>query len=175
MHYSVQKTCVAGRTYKGRTDLLEPMEDAGIYARESSYLDCYVQIGVASKRVISVSFPKAAPADSGSDHPVLDRIEAYLDGAEDDFDDVEMGLTVPADQRAVLESVGGIPYGETVTAETLVRMTSGLDHDSDEDRQTARTALAENPVPLLIPDHRVSDGPSGAPPAVEQRLQDLES
>jgi methylated-DNA-[protein]-cysteine S-methyltransferase len=150
------------------------MEDAGIYARESSYLDCYVQLGVASKRVISVSFPNAAPDDAGSDHPVLDRIQEYLNGAEDDFDDVEVGLTVPTDQRAILESVRGIPYGETVTVETLVRMTSGMDHDSDEDRQTARTALAENPVPLLIPDHRISDGPSGAPPAVADKLARLE-
>jgi methylated-DNA-[protein]-cysteine S-methyltransferase len=151
------------------------MEDAGIYARESSSLECHVQIGVASKRVISVSFPDTAPADSSSEHPVLDRIEAYLDGAEDDLDDVDVGLTVPTDQRAILESVRGIPYGETVTVETLVRMTSGMDHDSDEDRQTARTALAENPVPLLIPDHRVDDGPSGAPPAVEHKLEQLES
>lgn len=151
------------------------MEDAGIYARESSYLECYVQVGVAGQRVISVDFPKTAPADGGSDHPVLDRIDAYLEGAEDDFDDVEIGLTVPTDQRGVLESVRQVPYGDTVTVETLVRMTPDLDHESDEDRQTARTALAENPVPLLIPDHRVSDGPSGAPPAVEQRLQTLES
>jgi methylated-DNA-[protein]-cysteine S-methyltransferase len=175
MHYSVQKTCVAGRTYKGRTGLVESMEDAGIYARESSYLDRHVQIGVASKRVISVSFPDTAPADSGNDHPVLDRIEAYLDGAADDFEDVNVGLTVPTDQRAILESVRGIPYGETVTVETLLRMTSGLDHDSDEDRQTARTALASNPVPLLIPDHRVSDGPSGAPSVVERKLEQLEA
>jgi methylated-DNA-[protein]-cysteine S-methyltransferase len=37
-----------------------------------------------------------------------------------------------------------------------------------------REALAANPVPLLIPDHRVRDGPSGAPPPVEQKLRAVE-
>ena len=32
-------------------------EVGGIFARESTYLDCYVQVGLAQGRVISVSFP----------------------------------------------------------------------------------------------------------------------
>lgn len=144
----------------------------GIFARDSGYLDCYVQIGVASERVVSVSFPEAPDDEAGDDHPVLDRIDAYLEGVEDDFRDVEVGLTVPTGHRVVLETTREVPYGEQVTVEKLSRMTPDL--DPDEDAELVRTALAENPVPLLVPDHRVRDAPSAAPPEVEQRLRSLE-
>jgi len=151
-----------------------PTGDAGIYARESTYLDRFVQFGEAGDRVISVSFPTQADPDSSSEHPLLDRIEGYLAGAEDDFDDVTVGLTVPTDQRKVLEAVDQIPYGEEGSVEQVVMMTQGLGSDEQEDQTQVREALAANPVPLLIPDHRVRDGPSGAPPEVEQRLRSVE-
>jgi methylated-DNA-[protein]-cysteine S-methyltransferase len=143
----------------------------GIFARDSGYLDCYVQFGVASERVVSVSFPEEPDPEAGDDHSLLDRIEAYLEGVEDDFRDVEVGLTVPTDHRVVLETTREVAYGEQVTVEQLARMTPDLDAD---DGELVRTALAENPLPLLIPDHRVRDAPSAAPPEVEQRLRSLE-
>jgi methylated-DNA-[protein]-cysteine S-methyltransferase len=148
-------------------------EVAGIFARESTYLDRYVQFGEAQDRIISVSFPRDAPTDAGTDHPLLDRITAYLEGDRDDFDDVTVALTVPTDQREVLEAVRQIPYGENADCRELARM-AGLNDEDDEDLRLLRTALAENPAPLLIPDHRVRDGPSGAPASVEQRLRSLE-
>lgn len=147
----------------------------GIFARESPYLDRYVQFGVASGRVLSVSFPETPDEEAQSDHDLLDRAFDYLDGvAEEDFGDVAVALTVPTDQRRVLERVREIPYGDEIDVETLARMTSGLDHTDDEDLNAVRTALADNPAPLVIPDHRVRDGPSAAPPAVEQKLRSLE-
>jgi len=148
-------------------------EEAGIFVRESTYLGRYVQFGEAQGRVISVSFPRDAPADAETKHPLLDRIGAYLEGATDDFDDVTVALTVPTDRRAVLEAVREIPYGENADCRSLVQM-AGLNSEDDEDLRLVRTALAENPAPLLIPDHRVRDGPSGAPAEVEQRLRSLE-
>ncbi|RZV12299.1 methylated-DNA-[protein]-cysteine S-methyltransferase [Natrinema hispanicum] len=154
---------------------MEDVTDAGIYARESPYLDRYVQVGAASGRVLSVSFPDVPDADAEADHPVLDQIFEYLDGLEPvSFDDVQVAMTMPTDQRAVLESVREIPYGDQVSVETLARMTSGLDHEADDDIILVRTALDENPAPILIPDHRVRDGPSAAPPDVEQKLRSLE-
>ncbi|UPV99151.1 MGMT family protein [Halorussus gelatinilyticus] len=147
----------------------------GIFARESSYLERYVQLGVASGRVLSVSFPDVPDEEAGEDHDLLDRIFDYLDGIDDeDFSDVEIALTVPTDQRRVLERVRGIPYGDQINVETLARMTSDIDHTDEEDLNLVRTALDENPAPLLIPDHRVRDGPSAAPAAVEQKLRSLE-
>lgn len=163
-----------GRIFKTATVLHRYMEDAGIYARESPYLERYVQLGIASGRVVDVSFPDAPADDAAEAHDLLDRVFDYLDGAADDFADVRIALTVPTDQRTVLETVRDLPYGEQLTVEAVARMTPGLSGDEEEDQRTVRTALAENPAPLLIPDHRVRDGPSAAPPPVEQRLRSLE-
>jgi methylated-DNA-[protein]-cysteine S-methyltransferase len=148
--------------------------DAGIYARESATLDRYVQVGVASGRVLSVEFPGSPGADAGEDLPLLDRIDAYLQGTREEFSDVDVAMTMPTDRRDVLEAVRGVPYGDQVSVAELTSATAGLDGDADADRQLVRTALAENPAPLLLPDHRVRDGPSAAPPAVEQRLRSVE-
>ncbi|MFB6119825.1 MAG: methylated-DNA--[protein]-cysteine S-methyltransferase [Halobacteriaceae archaeon] len=148
--------------------------DTGIYARQFSYLGRYVQLGVAGQKVISVSFPESPDEEAESDHPLLDRVEAYLEGVEEDFGDVDVGLTVSGDRRDVLEAVREIPYGEQVTVESLVRMTPGLDAGSADDQDLAREALADNPAPLLVPDHRVRDGASAAPADVEQKLRSLE-
>jgi methylated-DNA-[protein]-cysteine S-methyltransferase len=151
-----------------------PTGDAGIYARESTYLDRFVQFGEAGDRVISVSFPTQPEADSDDEHPLLSRIEAYLAGTEDDFDDVTIGLTVPTAQRAVLERVREIPYGQEATVAQIAGLTPDLDADEQGDLTAVREALAANPVPLLVPDHRVRDGPSSAPPPVEQKLRAVE-
>ena len=147
--------------------------EAGIYARESTYLERYVQVGVAGGRVLSVSFPEA-PDDAGTDLPLLDRVEAYLEGSEKDFSDVDVAMTMPTDQRDVLQVVRDVPYGAQLSVAELARTTPGLDPDDEEAGQLVRTALAENPAPLVIPDHRVRDGPGAAPPKVEQRLRSLE-
>ncbi|SDZ88756.1 methylated-DNA-[protein]-cysteine S-methyltransferase [Haloplanus vescus] len=145
----------------------------GIYARASPRLGRAVQIGVVAERVISVSFPDDPPADSEPDHPILDRIFAYLDGAEDHFDDVPVGLTVPTDQRAVLDAVRNVPYGETVDVARVARL-AGLDDEDQADLDTVREALRANPTPLVIPDHRVS-GPGATPGDVAERLREVET
>ncbi|WP_435076445.1 MGMT family protein [Halococcus sp. AFM35] len=147
---------------------------AGIYARESTYLDRCVQVGIAGDRVLSVSFPGSLAAEADTEHPLLDRLFEYLEGAPDDFEDIELALTVPTDQRAVLEAVRNIPYGEQTSVERLTRRVPDFDPDADDDRDRVRTALDQNPIPILIPDHRVRDGPSAAPPKVEQKLRSLE-
>lgn len=155
------------------------MDDAaGIFARRSPLLDRYVQIGLASGNVVSVSFPET-PDDAATEDgtELLDRIEAYLEGSQDDFSDVAVGLTLPTDRREVLETLRQVGYGQQITVEQLARMTPGLagdEDDEDDALELVRRALDENPIPLVIPDHRVRDGPSAAPPVVEQRLRSLE-
>lgn len=157
---------------------MDDVADAGIYAIEDSYLERYVQVGIASGRVVSVSFPDTvdeATLGEDQDHPIIDRFLEYLEGVREvEFDDVETALTVPTDQRAALEQVRAVPYGESVDVKTITRMTPGLDPNDQTDCTVVRTALDENPVPIIIPDHRVRDGPSAAPPAVEQKLRSLE-
>lgn len=150
------------------------MEDAGIYARESEAVGRVVQLAVASGQVIDVSFPAEVPADADPDHPLLDRIFAYLDGAEDEFEDVETAITVPTTQRQVLDAVTQIPYGETGNSRQVAHMAT-LDPDDEEDAQTIRTALRANPVPILVPDHRVTDAPGATPDDVAATLRNIES
>jgi methylated-DNA-[protein]-cysteine S-methyltransferase len=145
---------------------------AGIYARESGYLDSYVQIALAQGRVISVSFPTEPEPEAGSEHALLDRVEAYLGGERDTFEDVQVALTVPTDQRAVLDAVGSIPYGETATVEQLARMTPG--RDPDESAPTIREAVTVNPAPVLIPTHRVRDVAGSEPANIAEKLRAVE-
>ncbi len=150
------------------------MNDAGIYARHSDVLDRHVQVGLAQGRVISLSFPTAPAEEAGSELPLLDRLAAYLEGERDDFEDVTVAMTMPTPRRGVLEKVREIPYGETATVEQVTRMVPDRDPDDDASLDAVREALTENPVPLLLPDHRVRDGPSGAPRSVEQKLRVVE-
>lgn len=145
----------------------------GIVAREFEYLRSWVQLGIASQQVVQVSFPDSPAEDAGEAHDLLDRIGAYLEGVTEDFEDVPVALTVPTDHRAVLTATRDIPYGKQVRVERLATM-AGLNPDDEDILDTVRAALAENPVPIVIPDHRVRDGPSGAPPEIEQRLRSLE-
>jgi methylated-DNA-[protein]-cysteine S-methyltransferase len=150
------------------------MQDGGIYARKFEALDRYVQLGAAGEKVISLSFPRSPAGDPPTDHPLLDRIDAYLGGNAEGFQDVDVGLTVPTDERAVLEAVRQIPHGEAASLSQVAQMAAGLDPDDDGDVRTIREALATNPVPLIIPDHRIRDGPSGAPDPVVKTLRTVE-
>lgn len=152
---------------------MDDAADAGVFARESPVLGRAVQVGVAAGRAISVSFPEEVPPDAGADHPLLDRLFAYLDGDRVDVTDVEVALTVPTERRRVLEAVRTVPYGRTVDVEAVARM-ADLDPEDAEERETVVAALAENPVPVLVPDHRVEGARGATPAAVAERLRDLE-
>lgn len=151
------------------------MKEAGIFAREFSTLGRWVQVGVAAGRVISVSFPQSPDEEATETHELLDRIESYLAGTPETFEDVTVALTVPTDHRRVLELLRDIPYGETIRLERLVKMTPMLDSADDDDRERVRHALTGNPTPLLIPDHRVEDTQGATPPGVAATLRAIEA
>lgn len=142
----------------------------GIYARRFDALDTVIQLGVASGQVIDVSFPESVPDDAETDHGVFEAIEAYLDGDRLALTEVEIALTVPTDQRQVLDALQNVSAGNTVTVERLTKL-AGLDPDSEADRETVRTALRENPIPLVIPDHRVRDAEGATPATVAETLR----
>jgi len=143
---------------------------SGIYARYYEDLGRCVQLGQAGEKCISVSFPESS--DEPGDHPLLDRIADYLQGAEDDFADVDVGMTVPTKHRAILEALRNVPYGDAVSVDLLARMSEGVNHEEELD--VVRDALRENPLPFIVPDHRVTDAPSAAPDDVREYLRDLE-
>ena len=147
---------------------------AGIHARRRDDLGRVVQIGVAGGKLLAVSFPAEADPAATPDHPLLDRLERYLDGERDDFADVDVALTLPTARRRVLESLRAVGHGETVDVARLASMTPGLDPDEPEALDVVRAALASNPVPVVVPDHRVVDGRSTAPAEVVEHLRSLE-
>ena len=145
----------------------------GIYAQRFDELDTIIQLGVASGQVIDVSFPDTAPDDATTDHEVFRLINDYLDGDRLALTDVEIALTVPTDHRQVLDALQNVSAGNTVTVSRLARL-AGMDEDSEENQAAIRDALQANPVPLLIPDHRVHDAQGATPSDVAATLRDLE-
>ena len=101
--------------------------------------------------------------------------EAYFAGAHDPF-------SLPVDTRLargfrleVLDRLRAVPYGERVSYAALAARTS-----SPKAVRAVGTACATNPLPLVIPCHRVtrSDGTVGAylgGPETKVRLLALES
>jgi methylated-DNA-[protein]-cysteine S-methyltransferase len=143
----------------------------GLYARPFDTIGV-VQVGAAAGKAISVSFPDEAPADAGSEHPALDAVAAALAG-KTDLRTVSVALTVPTDQRDVLEAVRKVPSGERASLAQVAHM-AGLDPDDADDLATVRRALRENPVPLFVPDHRV-EGEWATPPDIAAQFRDAES
>ncbi|MFC7098203.1 MGMT family protein [Halobaculum marinum] len=148
--------------------------ETGVFGRDYAAIDSPVELGTASGRLLSVSFPETLSDDADGVHALLDRLHDYFDGAEDDFADVAVAITVPTVQREVLESVRTLPYGDEADLELIVRMTSGLDHEDESDLQTARQALRANPIPIVVPDHRVRGVDGATPAAVAKRLREIE-
>lgn len=147
--------------------------DTGVFTRRFDRLGRAVEVGVASGRAISVSFPESPPADAGSDHALLDRVGRYLDGERVDPAESPIALTVPTDARSVLEAVRKVPYGESVTADEVLRL-AAMDPEED-DGSAVRDALRENPVPLFVPDHRVEGGAGATPATVAGTLRAIEA
>ena len=146
---------------------------SGVFAREFDQIERAVEVGFAGGRVISVSFPGEIPPDASDEHAILDRIDAYLRGEPDEFTEVAIGLTVPTDRRAVLEALRTVPYGEEVSVSRLARL-AALDANDPDDLTLVVQALNDNPIPVLLPDHRVQGGPYTTPEGVRDSLRRIE-
>lgn len=152
------------------------MEDAGavIEHRWSEYLDTYVQVGVAGGRLVSVTFTDEPDGEEcqkdGSD--ALEAVFAYLGGEIETTPDVPYALTVSGIERRALERTRDLPYGTTLTYEEFASSVG------EDDVETVRDALRQNPVPIVLPSHRVvaEDGVGGfaGPRRVKRLLLELE-
>lgn len=107
-----------------------------------------------------------------------DQITAYLTGELERFDlDLDWRLIGNGFYRDVLAVVAEIPYGETRSYGEVAELAG-----RPRAARAAGTALAGNPIGLIIPCHRVvrSDGSTGgyggglSGTRLKQRLLDLE-
>ncbi len=90
---------------------------------------------------------------------LADKLIAYFAGQKVDFDDIPCDLTnlSPFSQR-VLNATRRIPFSETVSYKEIAAMIA-----SPRASRAIGRALAINPIPIVIPCHRVirSDGQLG--------------
>jgi methylated-DNA-[protein]-cysteine S-methyltransferase len=79
------------------------------------------------------------------------RVRALLDGGAVSFDDIPLDLgSVPAFNRAVYDVILAVPAGRTITyGEIAARL-----GEPGAARAVGR-ALGENPIPVIVPCHRV--------------------
>lgn len=105
---------------------------------------------------------------------VVNKFCAYFEGSVINDWDIELSLDVlPPFSRKVLEFVYTIPYGENLTYGEVARAV-----DKPGAAQAVGQALKRNPLPLIIPCHRVvaSNGPGGftSPGGVATKLEMLQ-
>jgi len=146
-------------------------------------------VAASARGVVRVALPgnskrttasAALPASEGSD-PAADAIAThaerqlteYLAGERRAFS-VPMDLTaVPTFHRKVYAAARGIPYGRTITYGELARRVG-----RPRAARAVGRAMAANPLPLLVPCHRVvaADGLGGfgGGLALKRRLLTLE-
>jgi methylated-DNA-[protein]-cysteine S-methyltransferase len=111
------------------------------------------------------------------DSPLVERLRAYAEGRRDDFRDVPVDWgEMTAFQQKVLTLCRRIPFGKTLTYGELAARAG-----SPRAARAVGSCMARNPIPLIIPCHRVlaSGGRLGdysAPGGTEtkKRLLDLE-
>ena len=101
------------------------------------------------------------------------QVAEYVDGRREEFEIAVDWNGVDATHRTVLETLSEIaPFGTTVTYGELGRR-AGVDDPRD-----VGTMMARNPLPLIVPCHRVvaSDGLGGFGGGLElkRRLLELE-
>ena len=106
--------------------------------------------------------------------PVLNKFCAYYEGTIINDWDIALSLDdLPPFSRKVLEFVRTIPYGETLTYGEVARAVG-----KPGAARAVGQALKRNPLPLIIPCHRVvaTDGPGGftSPGGIATKLEMLQ-
>ena len=84
---------------------------------------------------------------------VVDQAERYFAGERIDFSDIDLDLSnVDPLRRGIYDALRKVSFGETVTYGELAKR-AGV--NAPQAAQDVGVAMARNPVPLIIPCHRV--------------------
>jgi methylated-DNA-[protein]-cysteine S-methyltransferase len=118
------------------------------------------------------------PSPGGSEpqaHPLAERLRAYFAGSPDGFEDVELELDwCTPFQRAAVEAMRSIPYGETASYGEVAALAG---HPNAQ--RAVGSVCASNRFGLFVPCHRIV-GASGLGsygslgPGYKRRLLELE-
>jgi methylated-DNA-[protein]-cysteine S-methyltransferase len=103
------------------------------------------------------------------------ELEEYFEGNRHEFDvPVDWSLTSPGFRSRALHAVARIPYGRTKTYAEIAKSAG-----NPRAFRAAGTACGHNPIPLIVPCHRVVQsgggiGNYGGGPEMKRALLDLE-
>src|SRR5215203_1551385 len=103
------------------------------------------------------------------------ELDDYFEGRRQKFDvPVDWALTVPGFRSRALHAVARIPYGKTKTYTEIAKAAG-----NPRAFRAAGTACGHNPIPLIVPCHRVVQsgggiGNYGGGPEMKKALLDLE-
>jgi methylated-DNA-[protein]-cysteine S-methyltransferase len=108
-------------------------------------------IWLEGARLLWHELPRTGVAAEGAGGRLGERFSRYFSGQRDEFLDVELELDDPTPfQKAVLEVLRRVPYGETVTYGELADL-AGYPNA----QRAAGTFCAHNRFPIVVPCHRV--------------------
>ncbi|MDD5474859.1 MAG: methylated-DNA--[protein]-cysteine S-methyltransferase [Candidatus Methanoperedens sp.] len=137
----------------------------------SRLLDCYIEIGYNAK-LCSIRFARSGNLKEKKTHETTLELERYFQGEKIDFScDIDISHLSPFTQK-VLGETKKIGYGRTITYSELAR------NIGCRGARAIGGALARNPIPIVIPCHRVvaKNGIGGysAGVGIKTRLLELE-
>jgi len=101
-------------------------------------------------RLVRIDYWAPPSTPISPDHPVATALDSYFAGDPAALDDLDVHLSVGSFQQNVLETARKIPAGETRTYSWIA---SKIGHPGAA--RAVGNALGKNPVPIVIPCHRV--------------------
>jgi methylated-DNA-[protein]-cysteine S-methyltransferase len=120
-----------------------------------AYVDCTVEEDAVLSDLAATVSPRILSAARPLDEPRRE-LEEYFAGARHDFDTPLDWQLVRGFGRRVLEATARVPFG-SVTTYTGVATEAG----SPRAARAAGNALGANPIPIIVPCHRVLHADGG--------------
>lgn len=131
-----------GRVYVGMTQQGVASVDFG-YPSEAVYVEHFQTYHLPGKRVRMRRQPEQVAS-------AIRQLEEYFGGEREYFDlPIDLSLLTQF-QRSVLEATSSVPRGEIVTYKEIARRIG-----KPKASRAVGNALGRNPVPIVIPCHRV--------------------
>ncbi|MDW5562319.1 MAG: MGMT family protein [Methanomassiliicoccus sp.] len=126
-------------------------DDDGIYVRFSEELGLYIEMVIKGGEVEAVSLTVEAPSEPyRTDHPFLERVIGHIATGRDDLRDIPVHLVTSSFDHQVLEALREIPSGQVMSYGEVARKLG-----RPRAARAVGNACARNPVPIIIPCHRV--------------------
>jgi methylated-DNA-[protein]-cysteine S-methyltransferase len=105
----------------------------------------------AARKVIAVKGEEAVPPPAIAQ--IVGNAQRYFAGERIDFSDIGLDLAaIDPLRRSIYDALRRVSFGETVTYGELARRAGATTPQAAQD---VGVAMARNPVPLIIPCHRV--------------------